>query len=40
MRLTAKAIDLPLPKGKLDHIEFDDDIPGFGLRIRDGGSRT
>jgi integrase len=40
MRLTAKAIDLPLPEGKLDHIEFDDDIPGFGLRIREGGSRT
>jgi integrase len=40
MRLTAKAVDLPLPKGKLDHIEFDDDIPGFGLRIREGGSRT
>jgi len=40
MRLTAKAVDLPLPNGKLDHIEFDDDIPGFGLRIREGGSRT
>jgi integrase len=40
MRLTAKAVDLPLPTGKLDHIEFDDDIPGFGLRIREGGSRT
>ncbi len=40
MRLTAKAVDLALPKGKLDHIEFDDDIPGFGLRIRDGGSKT
>jgi integrase len=24
----------------LDHIVFDDDIPGFGLRLREGGSRT
>ena len=29
-----------LPKGKKDHIEFDDDVPGFGLRLREGGSRT
>ena len=29
-----------LPKGKKDHIEFDDDVPGFGLRVREGGSRT
>jgi integrase len=41
MKLTASAIrSLTLPKGKLDYIEFDDAIPGFGLRIRDGGSRT
>jgi integrase len=41
MRLTIKTADgLKLPKGKTDYIEFDDDIPGFGLRIREGGSRT
>jgi len=33
MRLTIKTADgLKLPKGKTDYIEFDDDIPGFGLR--------
>jgi integrase len=31
---------LTLPKGKSDHIEFDDDIAGFGIRLRAGGSRT
>jgi len=41
MKLTAASIArLQLPTGKLDHIEFDDDIPGFGIRLRDGGSRT
>jgi integrase len=41
MKLTAASIArLQLPAGKLDHIEFDDDIPGFGIRLRDGGSRT
>jgi integrase len=41
MRLSVKTADaIKLPKGKRDHIEFDDDIPGFGLRIREGGSRT
>jgi integrase len=29
-----------LPAGKRDHVVFDDDIAGFGLRIREGGSRT
>jgi Arm DNA-binding domain len=29
---------LTLPEGKLDHIYFDDDVPGFGLRLRAGGS--
>jgi integrase len=37
---TKKVEGIQLPKGKTDHIEFDDDIPGFGLRIREGGSRT
>jgi integrase len=41
MRLTVKsADDLKLPIGKTDHIVFDDDITGFGIRLRDGGSRT
>src|SRR5215469_10179971 len=38
---TAKKVEaIQLPKGKADYIEFDADIPGFGLRIREGGSRT
>jgi Arm DNA-binding domain len=41
MRLTVKSTErLKLPAGKADHIEFDDDITGFGLRLREGGSRT
>jgi integrase len=28
-----------MPPGKTDHIEFDDDISGFGLRIRASGKR-
>jgi integrase len=41
MKLTVKSIGgLKPPPGKADHIEFDDDVPGFGLRIREGGSRT
>jgi integrase len=41
MRFTKRSIaDLALPAGKSELIEFDDDLPGFGLRIRAGGSRT
>jgi hypothetical protein len=41
MKLTAKSTaGLKLPDGKRDHIEFDSDVPGFGLRLREGGSRT
>jgi integrase len=41
MRLTVKsADDLKLPTGKTDHIVFDDDITGFGIRLREGGSRS
>jgi integrase len=41
MKLTVKnTAGLKLPRGKTDHIEFDDGIPGFGLRLRDGGSKT
>src|SRR6516165_1932791 len=29
-----------LPAGKSDHVEWDDDIAGFGIRIRAGGSRN
>jgi integrase len=41
MRLTTATIrSLSLPAGKGEAIYFDDDLPGFGLRIREGGSRT
>ena len=41
MKLTAKVIrELKLPAGKSDHLFWDDDLPGFGLRLRDGGSRN
>jgi hypothetical protein len=40
MKLTRQTIDtLKLPPGKQDLIVFDDALPGFGLRIRAGGSR-
>jgi integrase len=35
----SSAAALRLPAGKHDHIEFDDEIPGFGLRFREGGAR-
>jgi integrase len=41
MKLTAKNIGgLELPAGKSDHLFWDDEIPGFGLRLRAGGSRN
>ena len=41
MKLTQKAIAaLVLPESKTDHIEWDSDLPGFGIRIRAGGART
>jgi hypothetical protein len=40
MKLTTVKKVEGLPPEKTDHIEFDDDIPGLGLRIREGGSRT
>src|SRR5262245_26620719 len=41
MKLSAKNVHTaPLPKGKSEAIIFDDDVPGFGLRVREGGSRT
>src|SRR5262245_22464259 len=35
----ASVAKFKLPEGKLDHIEFDDNMPGFGLRVRNGGKR-
>jgi integrase len=41
MKLTVKtAAAIELPAGKSDHVVFDDDIAGFGLRIRNGGHRV
>jgi integrase len=41
MKLTAGRISgLRLPPGKTDHIAWDDDVPGFGLRLREGGARS
>src|SRR6266516_4773526 len=40
MKLTTRTSTLALPAGKTDHIEFDDDIPGFGLRLRASGARS
>ena len=41
MKLTKPSIErLALPPGKREAIFFDDDVPGFGLRLRAGGSRT
>lgn len=40
MKLTDRTIAaLTLPKGKSELIVFDDTLPGFGLRLRAGGSR-
>jgi integrase len=41
VKLTTKSTArLTLPPGKADHIEWDDDVAGFGLRLREGGGRT
>jgi integrase len=41
MRLTKANIErLALPAGVNDRIVFDAGLPGFGLRLRDGGKRT
>lgn len=41
MKLTKAAVArLVLPAGVDDRIFFDDDLPGFGLRLRGGGKRT
>ena len=39
MKLTARSIQtLKLPHGKTDHLFWDSEIPGFGARLRAGGS--
>jgi integrase len=41
MRLTTAAIEgLKLNRGVADKIIFDDDVPGFGIRVRASGART
>jgi integrase len=41
MKLTLKSVaSLRLPEGKTEHVYFDDDVAGLGLRIREGGART
>ena len=41
MKLTQRTIaTIDLPTGKSEAIVFDEDLPGFGLRIRAGGKRS
>ncbi|HET7384014.1 MAG TPA: Arm DNA-binding domain-containing protein, partial [Pseudolabrys sp.] len=41
MKLTqATVATIKLPSNRSETIVFDDDLPGFGLRIRAGGART
>ena len=41
MKLTEKNTSgLSLKDGKLDHVWWDDDIAGFGIRVREGGTRN
>lgn|SRR6266516_4661813 len=41
MKFTTRSIAaLTLPAGKADHLAFDDDVPGLGIRLREGGSRV
>jgi hypothetical protein len=41
MKLTAKTIDtIKLPAGKSELVAFDDEVAGFFVRVRAGGSRT
>jgi integrase len=40
MRLTSASISSAQLAGRSERIFFDDDLPGFGLRVREGGSRT
>jgi integrase len=41
MEFTTRSIrDLKLERGAKEAIFFDDDVPGFGIRMREGGSKT
>ena len=40
MKLTLNTISKIDTGGKADFIAWDDDLPGFGLRVREGGSRN
>jgi hypothetical protein len=41
LRLTKRTVDaLTCDEGRKDRIFFDDDLPGFGLRVTDKGART
>src|SRR4051812_41577006 len=41
VRLTAATIrDLTLPDGAADKVFFDEELPGFGLRLRAGGGQS
>lgn len=41
MRLTAGTIRTAKPpSGRADHVYFDDDLPGFGLRVRASGAKA
>src|SRR5262245_45716446 len=37
---TASVAAFAVPKGKSEAIAWDDTLPGFGLRVRSGGSKT
>src|SRR5262245_23936627 len=40
MRLTAETVaKITVPHGKTEVIVFDETLPGFGVRVRKGGSR-
>jgi Arm DNA-binding domain len=36
----ASIAGLTLPVGKTDLVQFDDSLPGFGIRLREGGKRS
>jgi integrase len=41
MKLTqANVAKIKLPAGKSEHIEWDESLPGFGLRLRESGSKN
>jgi integrase len=41
MKFTVKSTAaLELPTGRSDHVFWEDSLPGFGLRLREGGSRN